>query len=111
MVRTLAGAVGLASLAGAVRLRKPEAHGPTGVYRQVLHNHQDMQYFADFHIGGQEISGIFDTGSFELLVRSTRCEHCAHPTPAYDHKLSTTYVENGTITKHVFGSGPCISIQ
>lgn len=80
-------------------------------YRQILHNFQNVQYFADFKIGGQEISGIFDTGSFELLVRSTRCKECVHPTPAYDHDKSMTYAENGTVTKHVFGSGPCISMM
>merc|ERR1719446_395877 len=80
-------------------------------YRQVLHNFQNVQYFADFKIGDQDISGIFDTGSFELLVRSTRCTECAHPTPAYDHDKSQTYAKNGTVTKHVFGSGPCISMM
>jgi hypothetical protein len=80
-------------------------------YRQTLHNYQNVQYFADFTIGGQEISGIFDTGSFELLVRSTRCAHCVHPTPAYDHDRSKSYAKNGTVTKHVFGSGPCISMM
>jgi len=79
-------------------------------FKQVLHNHMNVQYFADFKIGGQEIAGIFDTGSFELLVRSTRCDHCAHPTPPYDHEKSSTYVENGTMTQHVFGSGPCRSV-
>jgi len=79
-------------------------------YRQTLHNHMNVQYFADFDIGGQKISGIFDTGSFELLVRSTRCAHCVHPTPAYDHVKSKSYVKNGTITQHVFGSGPCRSV-
>jgi len=69
-----------------------------------------MQYWASFHIGGQEIKGIFDTGSFELLTQSTRCTHCAHPTPAYDHTKSKTFKANGTMIQHVFGSGPCISM-
>jgi hypothetical protein len=80
-------------------------------YKQTLHNFQNVQYFADFKLGGQTIPGIFDTGSFELLVRSSRCAKCAHPTPPYDHLLSTSYLENGTVTKHVFGSGPCISVM
>jgi hypothetical protein len=83
----------------------------TAAYRQVLHNFQDMQYYADFKLGGQDIAGIFDTGSFELLVRSKRCEKCAHPTPAYDYKLSTSYIKNGSVEQHVFGSGPCISMM
>jgi len=76
---------------------------------QTLHNHQNVQYFADFLIGGQKIAGIFDTGSFELLVRSSRCPECVHPTPPYFYDKSNTYENNGTLTKHVFGSGPCIS--
>lgn len=82
---------------------------PASAYRQVLHNYENVQYYADFKIGGQNIAGIFDTGSFELLVRSTRCSMCVHPTPPYDHTKSASYVENGTTIKHVFGSGPCIS--
>mmetsp|Transcript_41276 Transcript_41276/g.94998 ORF Transcript_41276/g.94998 Transcript_41276/m.94998 type:complete len:431 (+) Transcript_41276:71-1363(+) len=80
-------------------------------YKQTLHNYQNVQYYADFKIGGQDIPGIFDTGSFELLVRSSRCDKCVHPTPPYDRNKSATYVENGTVTKHVFGSGPCISMM
>jgi len=79
-------------------------------YKQELHNFQNVQYFADFSIGGQKIAGIFDTGSFELLVRSTRCGHCVHPTVPYDHTKSGTFTKNGTVAKHVFGSGPCISM-
>mmetsp|Transcript_72588 Transcript_72588/g.125997 ORF Transcript_72588/g.125997 Transcript_72588/m.125997 type:complete len:441 (-) Transcript_72588:61-1383(-) len=84
---------------------------PRASYRQALHNFQNVQYYADFEIGGQQIAGIFDTGSFELLVRSSRCAHCAHPTAPYDHLKSRSYAKNGTVTKHVFGSGPCISMM
>mmetsp|Transcript_47986 Transcript_47986/g.102758 ORF Transcript_47986/g.102758 Transcript_47986/m.102758 type:complete len:426 (+) Transcript_47986:41-1318(+) len=80
-------------------------------YRQTLHNFQNVQYFADFELGGQDISGIFDTGSFELLVRSTRCSSCEHPTAPYDRSQSDSYSENGTLAKHVFGSGPCVSMK
>lgn len=84
--------------------------GAVNFFRQVLHNHHNVQYYANFEIGGQPISGIFDTGSFELLVRSSRCSRCEHPTAPYCHERSKTYVKNGTIAKHVFGSGPCISM-
>ncbi len=73
-------------------------------FRQMLHDYQHVQYFADFKIGEQDIAGIFDTGSFERLVRSARCQHCAHPAPPYNHAKSLTYVKNGTVTKHAFGS-------
>jgi len=79
-------------------------------YKQTLHNYMNVQYYADFDIGGQNISGIFDTGSFELLVRSTRCDACAHPTAPYNHLKSASYQKDGTLTQHVFGSGPCRSM-
>merc|ERR1719158_1910950 len=84
---------------------------PQGMETQVLYNHQNVQYAAEFLLGGQKIMGIMDTGSFELLVRSTRCQMCAHPTPPYDHTKSKTYRKNGTTVQHVFGSGPCISMM
>jgi len=80
-------------------------------YKQTLHNYQNVQYYSDFEIGGQSIAGIFDTGSFELLVRSSRCASCVHPTPPYDRTKSSTYGKNGTVAKHVFGSGPCVSMM
>merc|ERR1719161_3633 len=97
----------LLSIASGVRMRVQRS----SPYRQRLENFQNTQYFGDFVIGGQHITGIFDTGSFELLVRSTRCTACKHPTPPYDHQKSSTYVHNGTEVQHVFGSGPCISMQ
>lgn len=78
-------------------------------YRQRLHNENNVQYFADLQIGQQKISGIFDTGSFELLVRSSSCQACEHPTTPYFHEKSSTYRTNGTLSRHVFGSGPCIT--
>lgn len=82
-----------------------------GYYVQTLHNHQNVQYFAEFSIGGQEVAGIFDTGSSQLLVRSTDCASCAHPTPPYDNKKSSTYVNNGTIAAHHYGSGSTKSLK
>jgi len=90
------------------KLRKEDSEKPsTKGYRQVLRNEQDVQYFADFKIGGQEIAGIFDTGSFEVVVRSSRCTRCVHPTAPFHHELSSTFVENGTMVSHVYGSGAC----
>lgn len=94
-----------------LRTRRVMDKPPAQPYKQTLHNHQNVQYYADFKIGGQDIMGIFDTGSFELLVRSTRCSQCAHPTAPYDRTKSDTYTKNGTVTRHVFGSGPCVSMM
>lgn len=80
-------------------------------YTQTLHNYQNVQYFGQFLIGNQKIQGIFDTGSFELVVRSTRCALCQHPTEPYDRTKSGTYEKNGTVSEHVYGSGPCVSMK
>jgi len=91
-------------------LRKIREHVQQGtVYRQELENFQNSQYYGDLEIGEQKIKGIFDTGSFELLVLSSRCEHCRRK--PYDYHLSNTYAKNGTMVKHVFGSGPVVSMQ
>jgi len=113
-MRVVSAAALAGSLAAAINLRRSDdvpGGGSKSSYRQTLHNFQNVQYYGDFLIGGQVISGIFDTGSFELLVRSTRCAQCAHPTAPYDRTKSKTYLKNGTVAKHVYGSGPCISMQ
>eukprot|EP00439_Symbiodinium_sp_Y106_P037362 s2571_g4.t1 len=63
-------AFGLAA-AGRLRTRGP---GQSMSFRQQLHNHEDVQYFADFKIG------------------------------------LAMYDENGTMTQHVYGSGPCVTM-
>mmetsp|Transcript_26682 Transcript_26682/g.58831 ORF Transcript_26682/g.58831 Transcript_26682/m.58831 type:complete len:440 (+) Transcript_26682:128-1447(+) len=76
------------------------------VYRHRQNNFQNMQYFADFQIGtpGQTMSGIFDTGSFDLLVLSAKCQHC--PADAkYDSSKSSSFVAEGTPQRHCYGSG------
>jgi len=101
--------VGVAAVSAARTRRGMRVHKEAEPYVQTLTNFMNTQYTGDFVIGGQHMAGIFDTGSFELLVRSTKCGHCKHPTPAYDAKKSPTFVSNGTVVQHVFGSGPCIS--
>jgi hypothetical protein len=111
MLHIIAATIGL-TVVSAARVRQGiRAHKVEGTeaYVQTLDNFRNTQYTGDFVIGGQHIAGIFDTGSFELLVRSTKCAACKHPTPAYDAKKSVTFVKNGTTVQHVFGSGPCIS--
>jgi hypothetical protein len=76
-------------------------------YRQRLGNYHNVQYHADLEIGGQNVSGIFDTGSFDLVVVSTRCKKC--PDPEYNHSASSTYVPEGTEHLHQYGSGPALS--
>lgn len=78
-------------------------------FRQKMYNFQNTQYSSDFKIGPTKIRGILDTGSFEILVLSERCETCSK-TP-YDHTQSQTYVKDGEIVQHVFGSGPTVSMK
>lgn len=99
--------VGVAAVSAA-RVRQ-HAHKDAEPYVQELSNFMNTQYTGDFVIGGQHMAGIFDTGSFELLVRSTKCAACKHPTPPYDATKSPTFQKNGSVVQHVFGSGPCIS--
>jgi hypothetical protein len=75
-------------------------------------NFQNTQYYGDIVVGGQVLQGIFDTGSFELLVLSTRCTSCYRT--AYDHTISSTYqpAANGNAGKEFhFGSGPAYTIR
>jgi hypothetical protein len=84
-------------------------------YHQQMDNYQNAQYFGHFKVGGQEIKGIFDTGSFELVVFSTKCKMCDRTWRSagkpYDAEKSETYVKNGSVAQVVYGSGPLISTQ
>lgn len=111
MLHRIAVLLGVLGFVGAARLRSQGLRKrPQGAYKQTLYNKQNMQYHADFVMGGQTIQGIFDTGSFELVVRSSRCTACKHPTAPYDHTKSKTYQYNGSQVQHVYGSGPCVSL-
>eukprot|EP00440_Ansanella_granifera_P066519 gb/GFBE01072145.1/.p1 GENE.gb/GFBE01072145.1/~~gb/GFBE01072145.1/.p1 ORF type:complete len:421 (+),score=110.65 gb/GFBE01072145.1/:1-1263(+) len=111
-MRLLPALLATAGLAEGHRLRAARASNDaeSNPYRQVLKNHDNVQYVADFTIGNQTISGIFDTGSFEIVVRSTKCEDCSQPTTPYSAKKSQTYRENGTVVEHVYGSGPATTV-
>jgi hypothetical protein len=74
-------------------------------------NFQNTQYYGDIVVGGQVLQGIYDTGSFDLLVLSKRCTSCYRT--AYDHTKSQTYVpvtENAFKEYH-FGSGPAATVR
>jgi len=75
------------------------------VYRQPMQNHQDLAYTATISVGGQDVQGILDTGSFELLVFSTACESCGSVASFYNRSRSTTHSEGSLLTGHSFGSG------
>lgn len=78
------------------------------IYRQELHNYRNVIYDGDIKIGGQIFDGIFDTGSFDLLVVSSDCKNGGHACQAvlkYDDSKSSTFKEHGVEVEHCYGSG------
>jgi len=73
-------------------------------WRQELENFADMQYTANITVGGQAISGIIDTGSFELVVFEANCSGCGRSAKyvAADSPMHS----KGTLRRGLFyGSG------
>lgn len=75
-----------------------------GERRQEMLNYHDLQYVANIEVGGQVISGVVDTGSFELVVFEAHCEGCALA-GKYDMNQSTSH-SLGPLHRGLFyGSG------
>lgn len=87
------------------------AYRPRAVVTQELGNHGDMQYTGVIRVGGQDINAIIDTGSFELLVFSTRCKMCGDTSALFEAKRSHTYHVGDLATEHSFGSGSTESTE
>uniref|UniRef100_A0A7S4VWU4 Peptidase A1 domain-containing protein n=1 Tax=Alexandrium monilatum TaxID=311494 RepID=A0A7S4VWU4_9DINO len=75
-------------------------------YRQKLGNQQDMQYFGQLSLGKQSMKGIFDTGSFELLVFTRECKGCG-TARAYEVGKYPTFKPGSSHQVHAYGSGQC----
>jgi len=73
----------------------------------VIHDFENAQYYGEMAVGDppQQFSVIFDTGSSNLWVPSKACKACSGKS-TYDHNSSSTYKQNGTEFKIMYGSGP-----
>jgi len=86
------------------RRQKEQALWLGGRSRQVMTNHNDVQYVGFVEVGGQTISGIFDTGSFELVVFSAVCQTCG-VAGRYDPALSASHRRGNLTSSQGYGSG------
>lgn len=78
------------------------------VRRQVMENMGDVEYISYFSVGEQTIAGLFDTGSFELVIFSSACTTCG-VAGKYDPAQSASH-KNGTLnTMQTYGSGDTYS--
>ena len=80
----------------------------------IINDYQNAQYFGEIALGtpSQTFSVIFDTGSADLWVASSSCgvTSCGLK-KRYKSQASSTYVQNGTDFKIVYGSGPVSGYQ
>jgi len=69
----------------------------------------DVQYYGKLSIGQQKVNAVYDTGSFELLVLSKKCNHCGNANRLYDSSESKAHKYGSMRVMHSFGSGTLYS--
>jgi hypothetical protein len=79
-------------------------HSSIESHRQSMINFGEAQYVAYMTVGGQLISGILDTGSFELVVFSSACTTCGEAA-VYNPFRSSSYGAKGLTTTLAYNSG------
>jgi hypothetical protein len=98
--------------AEALRLLAPHQHAAneTNAVHATMeipleNHHAGAQYTIKMDLAGTEVRVIPDTGSFSLLVTSTRCEEC--PQQAFKHEEAPTddYTKSDMTDSVSFGSG------
>jgi len=74
----------------------------------VINDYENSQYYGAIHLGTpeQKFNVIFDTGSADLWVASSKCDDSCGRHAKYDAAKSSSYVVNGTAFDIEYGSGP-----
>ena len=76
-------------------------------------DYENSQYYGEVALGTPEqvFNVIFDTGSSDLWVASSKCDSSCGRHAKYDSSKSTTYIANGTSFDIMYGSGPVSGFQ
>jgi hypothetical protein len=74
----------------------------------VINDYENSQYYGLIQLGtpGQNFQVIFDTGSSDVWVASSKCDSSCGLHAKYNSAKSSTYTANGTIFNIEYGSGP-----
>lgn len=86
---------------------------PHDVFTQVMSNVDDVQYYGQVTIGGQQMSAIMDTGSSEFVVLSDRCKgNCGDQSlKLYHADESPTHWEGDLQLQLTYGSGTVLGSE
>eukprot|EP00439_Symbiodinium_sp_Y106_P009708 s2900_g1.t1 len=78
----------------------------TSLHWRAGENQDDASYTGTITIGGQALQAILDTGSFELVVFSTRCNGCgAAGESGFNQTSSQTFRAGNLMQQLSYGSG------
>jgi len=79
----------------------------------VINDYENSQYYGEIALGSpdQKFNVIFDTGSSDLWVASSKCDDSCGRHAKYDSSASSTYKVNGTTFNIQYGSGPVSGFQ